>query len=314
MKSGVKPILVICCIAIALPAGAGGLAVFPPEGTNLERGSLDAIGAVMTQAYAECSQQKVIGPAEAGQAPGLAESPGKAAAELGVDEYLMVEAVRLDQKMLVTATRYTADGSLVFRAQMAAYSMDDMEQVAERLARALRDKVPVSQTQDLHNVTEKEASPENRLFSEKVVGFKLAGLFGMCSADQSGTGVVSAQFDLRLEARTFFLEFGAGLKLAASSDHPYNGGLFAEVGGSYYLMEAENSPYFGLGVIARLDFEGDSLANLAPYAQLGLMMFRSSSTRLYVDLRVSHDLFVHKVSQDEEYRLTEVGLLLGVGW
>ncbi len=313
--------LVVCLILLVhSTAAAGGVAVFPVEGTNLLRGELDAIGVVLAEAYTTYSRQPVVGPRQAGEALEQAGSAPEAAAALGVELYVQVTAVRLEQKILLSATLFRADGTRTYRAETAVYSMDDMEQVAERLARSLHDRVPLEQTRTLHNVIKKEASPENRLFVEKVIGVKVAGLLGLPSGGVGCMGLVSAQFDMRMEARDFFLEFGAGLKLTATNDDPYPGALFLEIGASYYLMDANSSAYIGVGLIPRLDFTADPLVNLAPYAQVGVMFFRESSTRIYLDIRASHDLFVHESdyddydSEERKYRLTELALLVGIGW
>jgi hypothetical protein len=72
-----------------------------------------------------------------------------------------------------------------------------------------------------------------------------------------------------------------------------------------------------------------SVTNLAPYAQGGLMFFRESSTRLYLDLRVAQNVLPVGFNENSHYdsatdsytstpslRLypTELTLHVGVGW
>src|SRR5690606_15838981 len=100
-------------------------------------------------------------------------------------------------------------------------------------------------------------------------------------------------FDARLEAKSYFLEFGAGVLLPSSSAYESEeqlayGGVVGEIGASYYLMHTDVSPYVGAGVMPRV--LSASPANLAVYGQAGFMFFRTSSSRLYAELRVAQNV------------------------
>jgi hypothetical protein len=68
-------------------------------------------------------------------------------------------------------------------------------------------------------------------------------------------------------------------------------------------------------------------ANLAAYGQAGLMFFRSSSSRLYTELRVAQNLnpmemqdysYDYETSTEDtnviKYRPIEFGINVGLGW
>jgi hypothetical protein len=139
-----------------------------------------------------------------------------------------------------------------------------------------------------------------------------------------------AGFALRVEARSHFLEFGVGLALPANAgdgEHRAYGGVYADIGANFYLADSSTSPYLGFGVMPRL--MSRQVTNLAPYGQAGLMFFRESSTRLYLDLRVAQNVLAVGFGGGSEYdpasgtdvsepseRLypTELTLHVGVGW
>jgi hypothetical protein len=136
-----------------------------------------------------------------------------------------------------------------------------------------------------------------------------------------------------LESDSFFLEFGAGFTVPSSGVSEADrsiGGVFAEFGADYYLTHSSVSPYIGGGVMPRLigGNHVDFGANLAAYGQLGVMFFRQSSSRLYLDLRVAQNLtpwqrttvnssstFPYTEEDASGARFpTELLVAVGVGW
>jgi hypothetical protein len=67
------------------------------------------------------------------------------------------------------------------------------------------------------------------------------------------------------------------------------GGLTSEFGASYYLRDANSSPFVGAGIEPRLIFSG-SVINFAPYAQVGWMTSRQSNNRFLLELRVAQNI------------------------
>ncbi|MBI5549828.1 MAG: hypothetical protein HY901_38570 [Deltaproteobacteria bacterium] len=305
-------------------AHATEVAVFPQKVVNLTPSQADAIGAILASEYAKVSGKQVLAPAETADATREASLPAAAKA-LGVSEYLEGTCVALETKILISVSRRLASGEQLYSAQMTALSMDDLPEVANRLARSLAEKVPPEQTLTLDNVTRKEATRGNRLFAEKVLGLRTGFTYPVADIEPS----LSLGFDGRLEGRDYFLEVGAGAFVSGDSSEERSGlsGIYAELGASYYLTHTSISPYVGGGVIPRLHF-GDGMdggLGLAPYAQAGLMFMRESSSRIYADLRVAQNVIALKrttydyengngSSQVHRYYPTELTLNVGIGW
>ncbi|MBF5046133.1 hypothetical protein FGE12_27205 [Aggregicoccus sp. 17bor-14] len=304
----------------ATPAlAAGRTAVFPPRGTNVAEGPLAALGELLADAYGRASGQPVVLPAPAGAAVQPGMSLSAAAGALEADEYLETNVIGLETGMLVTSTRYRRDGAPVYSAQMRAQSAEDLPAVAQRLARALYQRVSPEATRSLDTVTEREARAPNRVASEQVAGFKafLARPLGATFEPTMGVG-----FDLRAESGRHFLEFGLGFLVAADNSESRTGygGLYADFGASYYLTQSEVSPYVGAGLSPRLLLGGElsTVANVAAWGQLGVMFLRTSSTRLYADLRVNQNLLPLRIvtgpDQHDSHFPTELGLHVGLGF
>lgn len=312
-------LFVLIVTAASLPALAADVAVFPVEGTNVAPGDVDAVGAMLAQAYAAESGLDVLTPqqAEASSAYQSGKPLAEAAQQLGVSQYIETSAVFLRTKMVIAATlRNAADSAKVQDARVTAASLDDMEQVAERLSAALHRGETIEETRTLHNVTKVEGRTPNRTWIEKVVGFK-TGLSAAIASGAKFEPVGTIAFDMRFESTHGFLEWGVGLLLPSDPDssRAVYGGLFADFGGAYYLGNRSVSPYVGGGVTPRILFGSGfgGTIGFAPYGQLGLMFMRESSTRLYLDLRVAQNVLPLKHSGNRLYP-TEVGMLAGIGW
>jgi hypothetical protein len=312
-----RPLCLLLALLAAAPALAGSTAIFPPQATNLHPGPAQALGQLLANEYGRASGQPVVLPAQAGAAVQPGTSLAAAAAALGADEYLDTTVIGLEWGMLVTATRYRRDGTPVYSAQLRAESAEDLPEVSARLARALYEQKSPEQTRSLDTVTLRETRVPNRVAAQRVVGFKTSAARPLGGTFES---LISLGFNGRYELERYFLEFGFGFTVPTdnSESRVGYGGLFSEFGVSYYLSRADIAPYVGGGVSPRLIFGTniDSPANIGAWGQLGVMFWRTSTTRLYLDLRLTQNLFGLQTeggNMSTRYP-TELGLSLGVGW
>jgi len=315
-------------VVLSAPAYAA-VMVAPVDGTNLDPGETAAISQTVASAYQVAQTEAVIPLAEARQAIEQAGSVQEAAKKLGATEYVYATAVRLDTRIVITATRYSASGAPLHSAKMTATGLDDVEPTSERLAKALASQQATSTTQTLDTVTKTEGKRPNRAWSEKVTGFK-AGITYPIGWGHDISPMMNAGFALRVEGGEHFLEFGVGLILpanASENDRLAYGGVYGDIGANFYLAHSSTSPYLGFGVMPRL--MSSSVTNLAPYAQGGLMFFRESSTRMYLDLRLAQNVLPvgfggssqydsttgnYKTTEEQRLYPTELTLHVGVGW
>lgn len=303
--------------------------VFPVKGTNLSEGEADAIGALIAVSYSEESDARVLGPAQTGPVLAQTHSERDAARQLGLTQYVDVQAVRLQERITVHATLLNVHGSQLYEVKTTAMSLDDMELVAERIARSLHLRTPLEHTRDLDNITGKEARRPNRMFAEKVFGIRI-GMTLPFGKDVDAGAALSAQFDGRLEARSYFLEFAGGFMLPSKFDGDEEGigGLIGLIGASWYLSHTDVAPYIGAGISPRIMFGAYSGAALAANGKLGLMFMRMSSSRIYAEIGVDQHLLPLSldlyddydpstgayVSNDDDVWPTELSFAIGIGW
>ena len=329
--------VVVAWLTLGANAQAADVAVFPVTAINLSPGEAEAIGTLVAQAYGRVAGVEVLLPQVTGAARTEGRSLAETAAVLGVREYLELAAIGLlstgrrtsDERIILEASRHQADGTVIYKAEMAAMSLGDLEVVADRLARSLYEKKAPAATLGIHSVSGKEGAPENRTFVEKVIGMKTSAAFPFAQG-QRYDPMIAFGFDSRLEAKNYFLEFGAGLVVPTDSSTQAvgYGGVYGELGGSYYLSDDSVSPYVGGGVLPRLIFGGGANgANMALYGQMGLMFARESSTRLYADVRVAQNIVplhrdvggyadgtLYTQPRRRDFYPTEIGLEFGIGW
>lgn len=306
-------------LLLALSSSAlAAVMVLPVEGTNLQPGEVDAIGQLVANAYQAELKDRVVAPSQSKQAVAEAGSFQAAAQKVGATEYVHVTATRLDQKIVITATRYSADGKLIYSAKMSATSLDDIEPASERLAKALVHQTTTTEVRSIDNVTQTEQRVPNRTYAQQVAGLKGSFTYPIGWKDTLSPQM-SGAVDLRFEGRMHFIELGIGLTFAAGDDNPGYGGLWLDVGGNLYLTDSNTGPYIGAGIMPRLMSE--SVANLAPYAQVGVMFMREAKTRLYTDLRVAQNILPVESGGSfitgegsKDYYPTELTLSVGIGF
>ena len=298
---------------------AGTVAVFPAKGVNLEPGGYAAIGALVAEVYGTVSGHQALAPNNTVGALVQHKHPDAAARALGAEQYITIVAVGLRRKIRIHATLFDAAGEELYRVTMTAANLDDVEEATDRIARSLHQRQPLAKTRTLTNITRTEGRVPNRTFIEKVMGLK----FGLSLAAWPGwrfDPMVSLQFDGRLEGENYFLEFGAGFLISTSAWEAPGvvsyGGVFAELGASYYLLNQSISPYVGGGLTPGLQFgiDYDFVVRLAPYAQVGVMFMRQSSSRIFVDLRACQNILPFHDDKGARVMPFELGLNFGIGW
>jgi hypothetical protein len=302
-----------------VPRAFAAVMVLPVESTNIDPVQSDAIGQMVGSAYQIEKNERVVPPAQVRAALAAGGSYEEIAQRLQATEYLYVTAIRLDARIVITASRYAADGTLIYSAKITASGLDDVEPASDRLAKALIHKRPPTETRGLDNVTSTEGLQPKRVSTARVAGFK-GGFVYPIGWKARIQPMMSVGFDLRLEGEHHFLEIGVGFAVPAGAESRFSyGGLWSELGASYYLMHEATSPYIGVGILPRL--MSKDVTNLAAYGQGGVMFFRDASTRLYTDLRIAQNLLPVGFSSctpvtcgTRRLYPTEISLNIGIGF
>ena len=323
----------------AAQASAAVVAVMPVQGVNLSEGQCDVIGLLFSEAFTRETRATVAPPTETKVGIAKGKSPLAVATELGVTEYIELRALQLGSRVTVAGIRRGKDGAEVFRAEAAASSLDEMEVAVAQLARSLAWRQPMAGAGALPPApvpayaTAVPESPQPQAQYPKALGMKTSIIFPThFSSSRTFAPLMAAQFDGRIGSRDSFVEFGVGAAIPSSSSTDANtiqmGGVFVELGGSFYLSDGPIAPYVGAGVSPRLwivdnpNTSDSSGATCIVYGQAGITFTRDSRARLYGELRVNqYVLGIASKSYDTgtvintgTYHPTEFALQLGIGW
>jgi hypothetical protein len=315
----------------ASQARAAAVAVMPVEGVNVTEGQCDVIGLLFANALARELRTQVAPPLETKPVFARTRSAPATAAALGAVEYVQLRALQLGARVTVAGVRYTQGGAELFRAETAASSLDDMEAAAARLARSLAWRQPIggatyapSMPSPVWDPSSVASAPVQAQYP-KALGVK-TGLIFPVATGKSFASLMSLQFDGRIGSRDSFVEFGVGAAIPSSSADGSStiqmGGVFAELGGSFYLSSASVAPYLGGGVspriwIADAPNSSDSAgATCTVYGQAGITFTRDSRVRIFGELRVNQYIIglLERSQTTETYYPTEFALQIGMGW
>jgi hypothetical protein len=297
-------------LSAAGAARAQSTGVFPVVGTNLSARESASIGALLAAAYAEQTRTSVLTPEEVAPVLARAGTQTRAAEQLELYEYVHVQAVRLESRIVLYAELRDTHGRSLFEVRDTAFSLDDMELVSQRMAAALATRAGALA----------QRGPPRRAHTEKLFGARFALVMPQARRLETQASLLG-QFDVRLERNRYFIELAAGFWLPSQTNARQGlGGFVGHVGASYYLLQDSSvSPYIGLGVSPRW-FAGEYKGpGLALNAHVGVMFMREAPTRLYAELRVDQNLMRAR-SRDRdaedarEVLATELSIAVGLGF
>ena len=312
-----------CLLAAVISTGAWAekAAIFPVRATNVPPGQVEVIGAIFAARYAQDAKVATLSPNEI--TINSEESPALAATRLGVDRYITVEALGIGSKIRLIVTLHDATGASVQVAEGTALEPEELDTVVERLSLALANRVSVENTQNIGNVTLSEAAPPVKAGSNRSIGFK-TNFSGVLGTEQT-FGLATLMFDMRVEMRRVFLEFGAGalIPMIGNSDSKY-GGLQLDVGANVFVNPQDNNGfYLGGGIMPRLVISDSAGATVLPYLQAGFTTNRQGRARFFAEARVAQNIIALTrntydyntgANKTEKSMPTEVGLGVGMGF
>ncbi|HEX2730871.1 MAG TPA: hypothetical protein VHM70_04670 [Polyangiaceae bacterium] len=282
----------------SLTAGPGQVRIWPAktvflpiEATNMPEADADAFGALFTHAYEAASGGRVMPPAETTKVLEPFSSPEELVKAAGAQGYLRASLVRLDSRTVIEVALFDAAGKRLRSEKLTASGLDDFEPAADRLAKSLSGARSPAETRTLDTVTEREAIGPARIASERRAGLRGGAVLPI--SNSSIAPLVMAALDVRFESEQRAFGFGIALLIPSASDGGQRsyGGLSSEVNGLYYLTSSAVAPYVGGGLYMRIiGSDANTVANVAPYALVGLAMSRDSRASAYLELRAAQNV------------------------
>ncbi|MCB9555562.1 MAG: caspase family protein [Deltaproteobacteria bacterium] len=209
---------------------------------------------------------------------------------------------RLGKKLIVAVVARLSSGP-PRQLRATVDTVDDLEEIAQRIVVALRTNKPLESTAELGTITAYETRKPRR--RQGSLGALLRfGVFVPLGSGYAGPAGVGAGVDLALgyEAQRFAIESRVGFRSDAVSGADKYRSVPIDVGASWFLSRGPVSPFVGAGVGLRLAWEqrenrtvvgsvlpsysssvlDDFAVGFGGYGRLGVMFFRTWTAHLLV--------------------------------
>ena len=286
-------LVTVILLAAAATARAETVALLPAQGINVDDGTLAAARDMLQGDLVRGGRTVVLvgDPAAPGISPDEALRAGQ---HVKADFAAVLHLTRLGASTRARLIAYRVpSGETTYAGDLTATSTDDLAGVLDRLALGFGSNMSPAKTAALGNLTEAEAAPPVVHSVRMRAGASVLGLAALnrpAGSRSAAAGGVSAFLYFDAE----FLLWDASLDLLG-----HDGNLLFDAGvGVYYPLSATTvSPYVG-GALrwSAATFGGAGASGISPEATLGLIVGRTSSSQLRVQMSYFFDLFAEQPS------------------
>jgi TolB-like protein len=221
---------------------------------------------------------------------------------LEVQKAIVGSLSRLGEKIIVELRLVdVSTAGVEYSDRMASTTVEDLDTVIQRMARAVAAGKPVEKTAEVGSIVQEEAKEPLRRKNFFTVGGKIGYLFPTGDSWGQADRLLCLDWVTRYETPSFFVESLVGYRYQLNED---NGAFDVPIEFSIFYIPSRSdfSPYFGGGLgihwigAKRWDEDGEPVDDederwtnngLALNLGGGLMGFRTYDFRIVVDLRYS---------------------------
>ncbi len=288
-------LVIIVLLGMAANARAETVALLPTQGINVEEGTLEAARDMLQGNLARGGRTVVLAGAPAAQAISPQQAL-QAGAEARADFAAVLHLTRLGSTTRARLTVYRVpSGETTYVGDLTAMSNDDLPGVLDRLALGFGANATPGKTAALGNLTEAEAAPPIVHSVRMRAGASVLALAAFNRPDGSRSPAAAGvngfvYFDAQ------FLLWDGFIDLMG-----HDGNLIFDAGvGVYYPLWATSvSPYVG-GAFrwSAATFGGSGASGVSPEATVGLVVGRTSSSQLRMQMSYFFNLFSEQPSVD----------------
>jgi hypothetical protein len=313
--------------------------VFPARAVNLAGDEVVAADALFRLRMGDAVGAPLVGPAETRAAMGAGTDDAalqKACATLSCTRWATLDLIKLGTDIYVTAMLRDGKGAQVYRVDVVANGMGQLDENLDRISRALVEQVPYDKVPAKKTYTPL-ATPAPQ--PEAPMAVPVSPPAGVAAAPPvvyvdgdggskprsvhggrvgawmpfSASAALSMAYVARWEHPGHFYEFDAGFVYPVGLDR--FGGLYADLGVSKLLSAGAARFYFGGGGGPRpyIAYGSDAGFGGGLYGQAGVTNGSEAKTRLYAQLRLGVDVF-NNVNFGGYYGDGYAGLEAGIGF
>ncbi len=284
---------IVVLLAAAASARAETIALLPAQGINVEDGTLQAARDMLQGNLARGGRTVILTGDPAAQAI-TPEQALRAGVDAKADFAAVLHLTRLGSRTRARLTVYRVpSGETTYVGDLTAMSNDDLGGVLDRLAMGFGANASPGQTAALGNLTEAEAAPPVVHSVRMRAGASVLGMaaFNRPTGSRSAAAAGASAF-VYFDAQ--FLLWDGFIDLMG---HDGNAIFNVGVGVYYPLWATSVSPYVG-GAFrwSAATFGGAGATGVSPEATVGLVVGRTSSSQLRVQMSYFFNIFEEQPS------------------
>jgi hypothetical protein len=278
LSTYLRPVLLALLLSPFPAFGAEVIGLLPVTGANVDPGTLEAARDVLRGHLEATGRQVRLAAGDPVREPTPPEAAAAAQA-VGASRAAVLRLSRLGSVLRARLAVYEVPGGRQLHFDdMPAGSPNDIDPVLQRLAQGYAAGSRAAAVAEIDTVTDKEASPLNRIPASKGFGLRLGGITPIVpGGSESGTG---GGFFWQYDARTYFVDVSFD-GFWGRHYHDVSTGF-----GAYLpLLRGNMTPYLGAGLrYGWARFEGDWSSGLQPQASFGLMLGRLTTVQIRAEV------------------------------
>lgn len=217
-------------------------------------------------------------------------------------EAVVLRISKLGEKHLILATLVDVEsGRSLYADRVTAGSLDDLDVLSVRLARAIDRRVPVSETMTVDTVSAHDSAEQKRQKAVFTTGLRLGGILPVGNSYAGAQSLYAGDIVSYYEVRDYMIEAAVGFRGATNDPDIQVAEWGVDLGAYYHLTQNDISPFVGGGVglhtigvryVDRIDrmtgekiFVNQQETGPAAYLGFGATILRASDVHLIAQVK-----------------------------
>jgi hypothetical protein len=275
--------------------------VLPMAGTGVDRDVAETFRGLLEAELSSRSGARFVA---SGKPCGDMSCARKAGQAAGAGIVIYGRIGNLGSKLVVFVSAVdVAAGKSLSQQRMSIDQVEDLEQVALRVAEAITSGKTTDDTAALGLITEKETTPAKRREGASGLSLRLGGVSPVGDPYQAGFGIL-VDAGIWYEGNDFAIEPRVGYRFSTNTEEAGYRAFHGDFGAFWILGRGDFAPFIGGGagvrfvgedrqnvqssgsVVRLTSAETDTEEQWGPgaFARVGVMFFRTYSVRMAIDL------------------------------
>jgi hypothetical protein len=221
-----------------------------------------------------------------------------ASEQAGAHSAVVLSLSQLGARVVVRAEHVDRSGQVYYSDRITGDTVEDLDPLSVRIARAIATGKPLSETATVSTVTEREAKEPARRTALAMTGLRIGQALPVASSFGGSGSMTNLAWFFMFELRELAAMIDFDFRWTTESNAPVEAFSFGlDLGGRYFLDPEANHGWFvggggGLRAIKVTRPDGrDSASGLGGYIESGIMFFRTTDFHIIASLRYDANAF-----------------------